>query len=148
MKSEIRQQLEKLAFKRTIPFCYGCYQEASDGLCTRCGSDDLMRLLPGVGCEYGTEWVIESVLRDELIPVNVEEAFEESVSQCYPETTQVGWLTLDTASIMKQMDPVSWDIAQSEWESQGSEEENIFTFDNGNTYYWKHDIENLLDSEE
>jgi len=46
------------------------------------------------------------------------------------------------------MDSVSWDLAQSEWEDQESDEENIISFDSGSTYYWKHDIESLLESED
>lgn len=38
----------------------------------------------------------------------------------YPETTKVGWMNLDTFSIMKDQDPVSWSCAKSEWESQGA----------------------------
>jgi len=53
MNNEIFEQLKELAFKRSIPFCYSCYIEAPTGCCKVCGSDDLMRLVPGVGCEYG-----------------------------------------------------------------------------------------------
>jgi hypothetical protein len=106
-----------------------------------------MRLLPGEGCEYGTEWVIESILAGELTPVDTDEAFEESVSQCYPETTQVGWMTLDTVQILKEMDPISWDCAKSEWESFEEQEGNLVTVDNGATYYWLHDVEILLNTE-
>lgn len=141
MNTEIQEQLTKLALKKSIPFCYGCYQEAPTGRCESCGSDDLMRLLPGVGCEYGTDWIVRSILESELTPVNLEEAFEESVRQCYPETVQVGWMTLDTVTVMKEMDPVSWGLAQSEWESQESDEGSIISFDNGGTYFWSSDVE-------
>lgn len=58
MNSELQTKLESLAFQKSIPFCYGCYTEAPTGRCNSCGSDDLIRLLPGIGCEYGTEWII------------------------------------------------------------------------------------------
>lgn len=144
MNTEIQKQLEQLAIERSIPFCYSDYIECPTGVCHKCGSDDLMRLLPSVGCEYGTDWIVEHILKQELTPVDTNEAFEESVSQCYPETIIVGWLTLDTISILKQMDPISWDIARSEWESSESEDGNILSFDNGSTYYWQHDLEELL----
>jgi hypothetical protein len=73
MKTEIETKLEELAFKRTIPFCYGCYTEAPSGRCKTCGSDDLMRLMPSVGVEYGTDWVIKQILLEELTPVNVKD---------------------------------------------------------------------------
>ena len=53
MNSEIKEQLEKLAYERSKPFCYSCYAEAPTGCCESCGSDDLMRLVPEFGCEYG-----------------------------------------------------------------------------------------------
>lgn len=66
MNQEIKQKLETLALKRSSPFCYHCYCECTSGRCETCGPDDLMRLLPEVGCEYGTEWVIEQILEAEL----------------------------------------------------------------------------------
>lgn len=143
MKTEIQNKLHQLALKKSIPFCYGCYQNAPTGRCESCGSDDLMRHLPGVGCEYGTEWIIQHILETELTAVNTEEAFEESVRQCYPEETKVGWMTLDTVSLMKSQDPISWRIARDEWESMEEDEGNIISFDNGSTYFSLHDLENL-----
>lgn len=145
MKSKIQEKLTQLAFNRSIPFCYGCYCEAPTGTCRHCGSDDLMRLLPSVGCEYGTDWVIESMLSSELTPVDLAEEFEEHMHACYDETTRVGFMTLDTVSVMKEMDPVCWGIAQSEWESQEAEEGNIISVDNGSTYYRKDDVEELIE---
>lgn len=147
MENEIQKRLKSIAFKRTIPFCYGCYREAPSGRCITCGSDDLMRLLPGEGCEYGTEWVVKAILSSELTLVDTDEAFEESVRQCYPETTQIGWMTLDTVQVLKEMDPISWDLAKSEWESAESDEGNLISPDNGVTYYWLADVESLLDSD-
>lgn len=118
MNSELQQQLRNLALKRTIPFCYSCYQQAPSGVCNSCHSDDLMRLLPGHGCEYGLDWAIAAILREELTPVDTEESFEESVRSCYPEEVHVGWMSFDAVSVMKEMDPISWDIAMSEWLDQ------------------------------
>lgn len=144
MKTEIQTQLESVAFKRSKPFCYSCYKEAPSGRCLTCGSDDLMRLVPGVGCEWGVDWVIIHIVESELTAVNTEETFEESVRSCYSEEIQVGWMKLDTVSVMKEMDPVSWSIARSEWESQEAEEGNLISFDNGSTYYRRDDVESLV----
>ena len=143
-KTEIEEKLEQLAYARTTPFCYHCYIEAPLGICEKCQSDDLMRCLKGVGVEYGTDWVIKHILQEELTPVNTEEAFEESVRECYSEQTTVGWMTLDTVSIMKEKDPVWWRMALSEYESQEEEEGNLISFDGGSTYYLASDIEDLL----
>lgn len=142
--SDIHEQLKQLALKRSIPFCYGCYREAPSGQCATCASDDLMRLLPGEGCEYGTDWIVKSILETELTAVDLDEEFEEHVRQCYPEMTQAGWMTFDTVTLMKSQDPIGWSCAQSEWESQEADEGNIISFDGGSTYYRISDIEALL----
>ena len=147
MRSEIHQKLTDLAFKRSITYCYACYKEVPTGRCESCGSDDNMRLLPGVGCECGTEWIIESILESELTPVDLDEEFEEYVQQCHPDIISVGWMSLDPVAIMKAMDPVSWSCAQSEWESQEADEGTIISFDYGSTYYRREDIEGLLEDE-
>lgn len=139
MKTEIQNKLHQLALKKSIPFCYGCFKDASTGRCECCGSDDLMRHLPGIGCEYGTGWIIQHILETELKPVDTEEAFEESVRQCYPEETKVGWMTFDTVTLMKSQDPISWKLAHDEWESSEEEDENIISLDNGATYFYVHD---------
>lgn len=144
MNNEILEQLKELALNRSIPFCYSCYKEAPTGCCKSCGSDDLMRLIPEVGCEYGTDWVIKHILETELIAVDLEVEFEESVRQCYPEETQVGWMTFDTVILMKENDPVSWQCALSEYESQEESEGNIISFDGGSTYYQSSEIEQLI----
>jgi len=56
-------------------------------------------------------------------------------------------MTLDTVSVMKDQDPVSWSCAQSEWESQEADEGIIISFDNGSTYYRRDDVERLIESE-
>ena len=147
MKSEIQQKLETLAFNRTTPFCYGCYVQAPKGICPECHRDDLMRHLDGVGCDWNLDFAIKAILQEELTAVDTDEAFEESVRSCYPETVQVGWMTLDTVTVMKSSDPISWDIARGEWEAQEVEDGGLFTFDNGSTYYWLSDLESLINNE-
>lgn len=142
MNSELQQQLRNLALKRTIPFCYSCYQQAPSGVCKSCHSDDLMRLMPGHGCEYGLDWAIAAILREELTPVDSQDAFEESVRSCHQEEVQVGWMSLDAVSVMKEMDPISWELAMSEWLDQEVQESNLVVF--GEKYFSRADIEALL----
>lgn len=147
MKSEIQSQLEQLALKRTTPFCYGCYVLAPKGVCPECHSDDLMRHLEGVGCEWGVNWVIKHILEEELTPVDVEEAFEDMLRSCYPEETEVGWMKLDTIQLLKDGDPVSWRCALGDYESEEESAGTIMSFDNGSTYYRTSDVEELLSQE-
>ena len=67
------------------------------------------------------------------------------IEGCYPTETKVGWLELSTADILKIMDEVAWDIAKDEYISSLAEDEEVMSFDNGSTYYWTHDIENLIE---
>lgn len=143
MDQEIRDRLDKLAINRAIPFCYSCYRECPTGRCEHCGSDDLMLSLPEVGCEYGTSWVIQHILETELTPANLEEAFEEMVRECYPETTKVAWAEFDTVGLLKDQDPISWRCALSDYESQEESEGNIFAID-GSAFFWHSDVERLL----
>ena len=91
--------------------------------------------MKGVGVEYGTEWVIEEILREHLQPVNQEEAFESMIEDCYSMETKVGWLDLNTADVLKTMDEVAWDIAKGEYISSLEEDEEVMSFDNGSTYF-------------
>jgi hypothetical protein len=147
MNSELQEKLETLAYKRTIPFCYSCYSRAPSGRCEKCHSDDLMRELPGSGVEYGLSWVIDEILETELDAVGTAEAFEESVRGCYSETVAVLWMNLDAVSVAKEMDPISWDIAKSEWIDQEVEEGNLIAINGGEKYFWSHDVERLVGSE-
>lgn len=144
MKTEIQKKLEQLAFDRTTPFCYGCYAKAPSGVCTSCGSDDLMRHFEGVGVEYGTAWVIEHILREELTPVDLDAEFEASMEGCYEDETQVGFIKVSTLWAIQQLDPTAWDMAKNEWIDAQAEDEEMLSFDNGNTFYRTSDIESLF----
>jgi len=107
-----------------------------------------MRLLDSHGCEYGADWIFPILLNESLTPVDTEEAFEEMIRECYPETVSVGWLQLDVVAVIKDQDPVSWRIAKDEWLDQQVEDENLVTFDLGSTYYATYDVESYIEKEE
>jgi hypothetical protein len=48
---------------------------------------------------------------------------------------------------LKELDPVAWRCAQSEWESQEESEEIMLSFDEGSTYYRTSEIEDLIGNE-
>jgi hypothetical protein len=147
MKDQLILRLEKIAFKMTIPFCYSCYKEAPTGRCVSCGSDDLMRLLQGIGCEYGVDWVIREIVKS-IESVDTDERFENSLRDCYPETTQIGWIKYDTVSALKELDPVSWDLAKSEWIDSEESEDILMSFDYGNTFHDTSDVEKYCEEKE
>lgn len=115
---ELYQALEGIAHTRTIPFCYLCYEEAPLGRCNRCYSDDLMRLLQGVGVEYGYEWVIEHLVSQEVqdIPEDQqEEIFMDFIDECYGDEISIGFLKVNTSWAVKQLDEVTFDLALKEY---------------------------------
>lgn len=143
MNSELQKKLETIAYNRTSPFCYSCYAIAKSGTCLRCGTDDLMLHMDGVGVEYGTDWVIKEIIESECEAVDIDQAFEDSMDGIYPETTTIGFISYDTLSAIKELDPIAWEVAKSEWVEQEVENEWLVTLDGGTTYFHQSDLENL-----
>ncbi len=146
-KKELTNKLEQIAYQKTNAFCYSCYKTVKQSHCPKCFSDDFMRELEGVGVEYGTNWVIIELLNDALTPVNAEENFTELLEDIYPEQTKVAWLNLNTVQVLKEQDPISWNIALNEHIDNLVEEEELISFDNEN-YYHTQDIQNYIQEQE
>jgi hypothetical protein len=142
---EIMQALDKIAYKHSTPFCYGCYAKAPSGTCKHCMSDDLMRITEDNGPEYGLDWIISDVVSRELTPINVEEAFESSMEGCYEETTKIRWLEYDTISAIKELDPLSWKIARDEWIDFEMSDDRIIEVEG--EYFWMDDVESFIKRE-
>jgi len=138
---EIQIKLTELALERSKPFCYSCYQDCTNGYCSICGSDDLMRHLEGVGVEYGTDWVIKSILEEELSEVDLEESFEQMIDECYGEEIQIGFIKTNVSSAIKELDPIAWDLSKSEHLNSLIEDRSIFEFQG--RYYWLNEVESL-----
>ncbi len=136
---DFNQSLSQIAFRQSMPFCHQCYTRAPSGHCATCYSDDLMcrrRIRRGVDHTR--------IAREHLTPANTLEAFERTVSECYPETTKICWIEYDTASAPKELDPVFWNMAHSKWLDEESSDGNLVTLDNGSTYYWASDLEGFI----
>lgn len=145
MKTEIQQKLEKLAYEKTVPFCYSDYIECPNGRCSKCGSDDLQRLYKGIGNDWGVDWVIQEILSQELTAVDADQVFEDCMREVYPESTTIGFIIYDTVSACRELDPIAWDCAREEYISSLESDEEIVSFDNGSTFYWKQDVEELFE---
>ena len=79
--------------------------------------------LPGVAVEFGFDRLLREVLREHITQVDTIGAFEQSEAECYPETVKIGWIEYDTATAIKELDPVSWENAHCEWiDSKGPTE--------------------------
>ena len=140
MNAEIRTKLEEMAMEETTPFCYTCYTDCPCGRCDDCGSDDLMRHLPGVGVEYGTEWVFEHLVKS-LKTVDTEEIFEDMMEGAYGETTMVGPCEVNVVDVLKE-DSIWWHEAKWEY-LDGLVADDELTEIEGE-YYWTSDLEDHL----
>lgn len=145
---ELFENLTKLAFKISKPFCYHCYEIAPTGRCQKCHSDDLMRHLDGVGVEYGTEWIVESLL-ESLSAVDSEDLFEQYMDEVFCDSVIVCGFEMDQVRILKEMDPVAWRCMRADYESSlYDDSDNYFTIDGGSTYYNVYDVEKLIEDQE
>lgn len=142
-KSEILEKLTRLAYKRATPFCYNDYIKCPTGVCPICSSDDLMLITNDDGPEYGVDWIIERIIKEELTPVDLENAFEESHDDIYGNEIAVAWCKFHPLEIIKELDPISWRMAIDEWADQMLEEGMFFTLDEGMTYYHYREIVEL-----
>ncbi len=97
------------------------------------------------GVEYGYDWVIKELITENLSPVNVDEEFEDSIRDCYPETVTVLWMELDAVTIAKESDPISWRIAKDEWLDNEMNDELLIEVDS--KYYRTFEVEKFLDQE-
>ncbi len=95
--------------------------------------------------EWGADWVIKHILAEELSAVDADEVFEESMRQCYPEETTIGWMKFDTVELMKSKDPISWRIARDEYIDSLEQDEEIISIASGLIYFWRCDIEWFLE---
>ena len=101
--------------------------------------------LPDLGAEYRSDWLLREILREHLTPADTLEAFEQSVAVCFQDIVTIDWIEQDTVSVLKELDPVSWNIAHSEWIDAEVDDDSLITFDNGSTYYWVADIEQFIE---
>ncbi len=138
----IHARLEAAAFKATDNFCYGCYKVIEGDQCPQCWSDDFMRHLSGVGVEYGTEWVIEHLIKQHCTAVDGEELYEEILDECYPEIA-IGCCTFSPSDVMKELDPTAYRIGVSEHADSLVQDDQLYELDG--EYYQMFDIEEMLD---
>jgi hypothetical protein len=140
-QQEIHARLEQAAFAVTDNFCYGCYKVVKADHCPDCGSDDFMRHLSGVGVEYGTDWVIEHLIKTHCSPVDGDEMYEELLDECWPEVT-IGCGTYSPSQILKNCDEVAFEIGVKENLDNLAEDGVLYEVDGD--YYRLDDIDQML----
>ena len=138
LSDDLKNKLQALAFDVTDNFCYGCYKVVKGDHCPSCGSDDFMRYLDGVGVEYGTNWVIEHLIKEHCESIDAEEQFEEVLNECF-ESVKVGSCQWDAGYVMKELDPIAFRCGVSDYLA----DDQFIEIDG--EYYGESDIENMID---
>jgi len=137
--NDLKEKLTALAFDNTENFCYGCYKVVKADHCPDCGSDDFMRHLEGVGVEYGTDWVIEHLIKEHCSPVDAEEQFEELLNETC-ETLKIGTLEYDPGYVLRNIDPVAFRCGVSDMLSDDDQFVEV-----SGEYYRIYDVESMIE---
>ena len=137
--NDLKDKLTALAFDVTDNFCYGCYKVVEGDHCPGCHSDDFMRHLDGVGVEYGTDWVVEHLIKEHCSAVDAEEQFEELLSET-SETVKIGSLEYDPGYVLRNIDPVAFRCGVSD---MLADDEQFIEADG--EHYRACDVENMIE---
>ena len=84
-------------------------EENEDGefRCPKCGSDDLMREVEGVGVEWGYDWVIDHLVVTEGEQVDIEELYRDLLDEIY-EPIKFGELEYCPSQVLEAVDPTAF----------------------------------------
>ena len=109
---QIKDALLELAEERSRPFCYSDYmtiEENEDGefRCPKCGSDDFMRELEGVGVEFGCDWIIDHIVKTEGEKVDIGELYRELLDEIY-EPVKFGELEYCPSMVLELVDQTAF----------------------------------------
>jgi hypothetical protein len=137
----LHARLEEAAYKKSDNFCYGCYKVVEGEFCPECHSDDFMRHLDGVGVEYGTDWVIEALIKEHCEAIDDEALFDEVLDECYPEI-ELGCCSWSPSHVMSELDPTAYRIGTQEHIDSLVEDCQLYESDG--EYYQVFDIEEFL----
>lgn len=115
----VKEALRERAEEESRPFCYTDYMAVeadSDGqyVCPKCGSDDLMREVEGVGVEFGFDWVMEYLVAEEGEEVDVTELYRDVLDEIYP-AVKFGDLEYSPAHVLESVDSVAFNMGVNEY---------------------------------
>lgn len=115
----IKEQLTERAYDESHAFCYSDYRrveanEDGEYRCPKCGSDDLMRELEGVGVEWGTDWIIEHLVREEGEEVDIAELYRDLLDEIY-DPIKFGELEYSPSMVLESDDRVAFEMGCDEY---------------------------------
>jgi hypothetical protein len=139
---QIKQLLKEQAHEESRPFCYGDYitvavDEAGNAFCPKCGSDDLVREVPGVGVEYGYDWVIEHIVETEGEKVDIKEMYADLLDEIY-EPIKFGELEYSPSQVLESVDPLAFHMGADEYADSLVEDGDLIELDSN--YYRLADV--------
>ncbi len=122
----IKEALLERAEEVSRPFCYSDYMTVKandDGeyFCPKCGSDDLMREVEGVGVEWGINWVIEHLVREEGESVDIDELYRDLLDETY-EPVRLAGTEYSPSVVLEAVDVTAFQIGCSEYADSEVEE--------------------------
>ncbi|MFK7822799.1 MAG: hypothetical protein AB8G05_01480 [Oligoflexales bacterium] len=139
---ELLERLDKIAYKKSKPFCYSCYVRVRGSHCKRCGSDDLMREDHN-GVEWGTNHIVETLLDEEpLEPACITDSYDLMLDECYPEV-KMGYNTWSPSDLQKNMSPGDYEYGKGEHLDYLIESEQIIEV--SGRYYWEAEIRDFVE---
>ena len=139
---ELLKRLNRIAYKKSKPFCYSCYVTVKGSHCRLCGSDDLMREDCN-GVEWGTSHIIDTILSEsDISTIDLDEAYDQMLDECYEEI-KMGYNTWAPSDVLKNMSPGDYELGKGEYLHSLLDDEQALEI-NGK-YYWEHDISKMVE---
>lgn len=134
---EIKDKLREQAHEMSRPFCYMDYitvplDEDDNAVCPKCGTDDLMRELEGVGVEYGYDWIMEHIVKEEGTAIDGDEMYDDLLDECY-EPFKLGDLEYSPSQVLRDVDPTAYRIGKQDYLDSLVEDGQLVCLDG--TYY-------------
>ncbi len=133
----IKEQLTERAYEESHRFCYSDYKrveanEDGEYRCPKCGSDDLMRELEGIGVEWGTDWIVDHLVREEGEEVDIAELYRDLLDEIY-EPIKFGELEYSPSMVLESVDTVAFEMGCSEYADNEVDEGRLIEL-NGSYY--------------
>jgi len=73
-----------------------------------------MRELPGVGVEWGYEWVMEHLVKEEGEEVDIADVYRDLLDEIYP-AVKIGELEYSASHVLETVDPVAFNMGANEY---------------------------------
>ena len=80
-------------------------------------------------------------IKENLTPLDIDNTYFKLIGEVYGETVKIGWGDFATTEVLKKQDPIGWRCDKHDYIDGLVQDGGIVSFDNDETYYWVHEIE-------